>query len=64
MTDIAESHAPMARSLKYPAILGGLAALLGVAFVVSLATGAVPISVGDVVRSLFGMEVDQRTAAV
>ncbi|MEP0707633.1 MAG: iron ABC transporter permease [Parvibaculum sp.] len=64
MTDIAEPRAHSARSLKYPAILGGLAALLGLAFVVSLATGAVPVSVGDVVRSLLGMEVDQRTAAV
>src|SRR5690606_34857949 len=64
MTDIADTHPRTSRSLKYPAILGGLAALLALAFVVSLATGAVPVSVGDVVRSLLGMEVDGRTAAV
>lgn len=64
MTDIAESAPRSARSLKRPAILGGLALLLAAAFVVSLVTGAVPVSVPDVLRALFGFEVDAQTAAV
>lgn len=64
MTDIAGDTARTSRSLRRPAILGGLAVLLGVAFVASLVTGAVPVGVGDVFRALFGLEVDQRTAAV
>jgi len=64
MTDIAESRVHVSRALKRPAILAGLAALLVATFILSLVTGAVPVSVGDVLRSLFGFEVDGQTAAV
>ncbi|MEP2828813.1 iron ABC transporter permease [Parvibaculum sp.] len=64
MSEIAEGQAHVSRALKRPAILAGLAALLVAAFLLSLVTGAVPVSVGDVLRSLFGMDVDSQTAAV
>lgn len=64
MTEIAEGQAHVSRALKRPAILAGLAALLVAAFLLSLVTGAVPVSVGDVLRSLFGMDVNAQTAAV
>ena len=64
MTDIAESISGPARALKRPAILGGLAVLLALASLLSLATGAVPIGVGDVLRALFGFDVDAQNAAV
>ncbi|MBX3494272.1 MAG: iron chelate uptake ABC transporter family permease subunit [Parvibaculum sp.] len=64
MTDIAASVSGTSRALKRPAILGGLAVLLALAALLSLATGAVPIGVGDVLRALFGFEVDAQSAAV
>ena len=64
MSEIAESSVHVSRALRRPAILAGLSALLGLAFILSLVTGAVPISAGDVLRALFGFEVDGQTAAV
>ena len=64
MTDIAESVPGRSRALKRPAILGGLALLLALASLLSLATGAMPVGIGDVVRALFGLEVDAQSAAV
>ena len=64
MTEIAESEVRVSRAMKRPAILAGLGALLAATFILSLVTGAVPVSVGDVLRSLFGFEVDGQTAAV
>lgn len=64
MTELAEGQVHVSRSLKRPAILAGLSALLCATFVLSLVTGAVPVSVGDVLRSLFGLDVDGQTAAV
>ena len=64
MSEIAHSGLTFSRSLRRPAILGGLALVLFVAFLVSLATGAVPVSVADLLRALTGMQVDAQTAAV
>lgn len=64
MTDIAESIAGATRSLKRPAILGGLALLLAVAAIMSLATGAAAVDLGDVLRAIFGLDVDVQSAAV
>lgn len=64
MSPIAETGAPVSRAMKRPAILGGLTALLVIAFFLSLTTGAVEMSMGEVMRALFGLEVDQRVAAI
>ncbi|MEX2249505.1 MAG: iron ABC transporter permease [Parvibaculum sp.] len=64
MTDIAESASRPSRALRRPAILGGLALLLALAALLSLATGAMPLAVGDVLRALFGLDVDAQSAAV
>lgn len=64
MTDLAAALPRMSRAARRPAILGGLALLLAIAFVVALATGAVPIAFADVLRALAGMEVDERTVAI
>ncbi|HCX68922.1 iron ABC transporter permease [Parvibaculum sp.] len=64
MSEIAERQGHVSRALRRPAILAGLSVLLGATFLFSLATGAVPIGGGDVLRSLFGLDVDGQTAAV
>lgn len=64
MTDLAETRPRMSRAARRPAILAGLGLLLCVAFLASLATGAVSIPVGSVLRALLGMESDARIAAI
>ncbi|MBA4208381.1 MAG: heme ABC transporter permease [Parvibaculum sp.] len=64
MTDIADTRPRLSRAARRPAILAGLGAFLCLAFLVSLATGAVSIPAGDVLRALLGMENDARIAAI
>ncbi|MFN4353642.1 FecCD family ABC transporter permease [Parvibaculum sp.] len=64
MTDLAAAPPRMSRAARRPAILGGLAMLLAIAFVIALATGAVPIAFTDVLRALAGVEVGERSAAI
>lgn len=64
MTDLAASLPRVPRAARRPVILGGLAALLAIAFVLALATGAAPIAFSDVLRALAGMAADPRDAAI
>ncbi|MBX3505513.1 MAG: iron ABC transporter permease [Parvibaculum sp.] len=64
MTELAAARPHVSRAARRPAILAGLGLLLCLAFLASLATGAVSIPLGNVLAALSGMESDARIAAI
>ncbi|MFZ2470121.1 MAG: iron ABC transporter permease, partial [Parvibaculum sedimenti] len=55
---------PALRRLPRAVLLGGLAMLLGLAFLLALGIGAMQIPAGEVLRVLFGFETDSQAAAI
>lgn len=64
MSDVERVALPPFRLVRRPVLLGGLAALLALAFLMSLAVGAMPIPASEVLRALFGLEADAQTRAI
>lgn len=64
MSDARAASPSALRRLPRVALLGGLATLLGLAFLMALGIGAMPIPAGEVLRVLFGFETDSQAAAI